>query len=334
MLKPVNYRLVDAHLDLAYNAIEHGWDLELGLKDLKARQKSPYTPSVTLPELQAAGVALAFATLFVDPAKYPTPELAHRAAKAQLDRYRRWQDEGRVRIVQSRAELQSHLSTWEKDRVPGLVLLMEGAEPVRRPEEVAHWAKEGVRILGPAWQDTRYAGGTGGQKGLTEAGRELLKAMEETGLILDLSHLSEAAYFDALEAFSGPVLVSHANYRPLAGGPENRHLSEKQLHALKGRGAVVGVVLYNRFLDPDWERTEPAPPLARVRRHAEAVARVLGWEAVGIGSDMDGGFGAESLPEGILSHKDWPELAPPFGPHAAGVLGENWIRFLKKNLPE
>ena len=334
MLGAVSYRLVDAHLDLAYNAIEHGWDLGLDLPDLKTREKTPYTPSVSLPELQAAGVALAFATLFVDPAKYPDPELAHRAARVQLDRYRRWQDEGRVRIVRSRSELSAHLAAWEKDRVPGLVLLMEGAEPVRRPEEVAFWAGEGVRLLGPAWQDTRYAGGTKGKKGLTEAGRELLSAMEEAGLALDLSHLSEAAYYEALEAFSGPVLVSHANFRPLAGGPENRHLTADQLEALKGRGAVVGIVLYNRFLDPEWERTDPATPRARVQKHAEAVAGVLGWEAVGIGSDMDGGFGAESLPEGILSHKDWAKLAPLFGPHAAGVLGENWIRFLKTNLPE
>jgi len=332
MLGPVKHRLVDAHLDLAYNAIEHGWDLELDLVELRARQRSPYRPSVSLPELKEAGVALAFATLFVDPAKYPTPELAHRAARAQLDRYRRWQDAGRLRLIERRGDLEAHLA--EEDQIPGLVLLMEGAEPVRRPEEAAYWAKEGVRILGPAWQDTRYAGGTKGEKGLTEAGRELLQAMAEAGLILDLSHLSEAAYFEALEAFSGPVLVSHANFRPLAGGPENRHLTEAQLQALKGRDAVVGVVLFNRFLDPAWERTEPATSLSRVRRHAEAVARVLGWEAVGIGSDMDGGFGAESLPEGIQSHRDWPKLAPLFGPHAAGVLGENWIRFLKANLPE
>ncbi len=335
MLGRVDYRLVDAHLDLAYNAIEHGWDLELALPELRTRQRSPYRPSVSLPELQEAGVALAFATLFVDPGRYPDPELAHRAARAQLDRYRRWRDAGRVRLIASRADLEAHLRAWQEDRVPGLVLLMEGAEPVRRPEEVALWAKEGLRLLGPAWQDTRYAGGTRGKKGLTPAGRELLAAMEEAGLALDLSHLSEAAYYEALEAFSGPVLVSHANFRPLAGGPENRHLTEAQLAALKGRRAVVGIVLYNRFLDPGWERTDPATPLARVQRHAEAVARVLGWEAVGIGSDMDGGFGAESLPQGIRSHRDWTKLAPLFGPQAAGVLGENWLRFLRERaLPD
>ncbi len=326
--------LVDAHLDLAYNAIEFGWDLTLPLPALRARERRPYRPSVSLPELATAGVAVAFATLFVDPERYPSPELAHRAALAQLDRYRRWRDEGRVRLIGSRGELRRHLEAWEADRIPGLVLLMEGAEPVRRPEEVAFWAQAGVRLLGPAWKDTRYAGGTGGRAGLSPAGRELLAAMAEAGVALDLAHLSEAAYFEALSAFSGPVLVSHANFRPLAGGPANRHLSRAQLEALAGRGAVVGIVLYNRFLDPAWDREKPAPPLERVLEHLEAVAGILGWEAVGIGSDMDGGFGAESLPAGIRSHKDWPALAPLLGPHAPGVLGENWLRWLFRALPE
>ena len=326
--------LVDAHLDLAYNAIEHGWDLTLPLDVLRTRQKTPYTPSVSLPELKDAGVAVAFATLFVDPAKYESPGEAHRAALAQLDLYRRWRDQGRIRLIESRSALEDHLAAWEEDRVPGLVLLMEGAEPVRRPEEVAFWREAGVRLLGPAWKDTRYAGGTGGRLGLSPAGYELLAAMAEAGIALDLAHLSEAAFFEALAAFPGPVLVSHANYRPLAGGPENRHLNDAQLEALKGRRAVVGIVLYNRFLDPAWERTAPATPRARVRRHAEAVARVLGWEAVGIGSDMDGGFGAESLPAGIRSHKDWPKLAQELGRHAPGVLGGNWLGWLRRTLPE
>jgi len=326
--------LVDAHLDLAYNAVEFGWDLTLPLSALRARARHPYRPSVSLPELAAAGVAVAFATLFADPGRYPSPELAHRAALVQLDRYRRWQDEGRVRILKSQRDLERHLAAWANDRTPGLVLLMEGAEPVRRPEEVAFWARQGVRLLGPAWKDTRYAGGTGGRAGLSPAGRELLAAMAEAGVALDLAHLSEAAFFEALDAFPGPVLVSHANFRPLAGGPENRHLSEAQLEVLKDRGAAVGIVLYNRFLDPGWERGKPAPPLARVLRHLEAVAGILGWEAVGIGSDMDGGFGAESLPAGLGSHRDWRALAPLLGPRAPGVLGENWLRWLFRALPK
>ncbi len=325
--------LVDAHLDLAYNALELNRDLTLPLAELRVRTSKPYPPSVSLPELAEAGVAVAFATLFVDPERYPSPELAHRAALVQLDLYRRWQDEGRVRLIETRKDLKHHLKAWEADRIPGLVLLMEGAEPVRRPEEVAFWAEAGVRLLGPAWKDTRYAGGTGGKAGLSPAGRELLAAMAEAGMALDLAHLSEAAFFEALSAFSGPVLVSHANFRPLAGGPANRHLSLDQLKALKARGTVVGVVLYNRFLDPNWDREKPATPLARVVEHLEALARVLGWEAVGIGSDMDGGFGADALPVGLASHRDWKSLAPLLGTRAEAVLGRNWLRWLSRALP-
>jgi len=326
-------RLVDSHLDLAYNAVEMGLDQTLPLEALRARRTRPYTPSVSLPELRSAGVTLALATVFVSPERYPDPAQAHRAARHQVELYHRWQEAGLLRLIGGREELADHLRRWEEDRLPGVVLLMEGAEPVRRPEEVELWRNLGVRAVAPAWQDTRYAGGTGGTAGLSELGRELLSAMKEAGLALDLSHLSEAAFFEALEAFEGPVMASHSNYRPLAGGPKNRHLTDEQLRSLKDRGAVVGIVLYNRFLDPEWERGDPATPLSRVREHLEAVARVLGWEAVGIGSDMDGGFGAESLPRGIASHRDWKRLEALLGDRAPGVLGENWLTWFRENLP-
>jgi len=326
------YPLVDAHLDLAYNALEHGWDLTLPLDELRRRVPGPYRPTVTLPALAEAGVAVVFATLFVDPSRYPDPSDAARAARRQLGLYRRWEAEGRVRLIENLRDLEAHLAQWPADRLPGLVLLMEGAHPLASPSELSAWFDEGLRVLGPAWKSTRYAGGTGGTSGLSTAGRELLSAMAELGLALDLAHLSEAAYFEALAAFPGPLLVSHANFRPLAGGPENRHLSPAQLHALAGRDVVVGIALYNRFLDPRWQPGGSVPP-ERVAAHASELAAHVGWHRVGIGSDFDGGFGAESTPEGITEPAALRSLEPFLGPNAEAVLGENWLQWLRRHLP-
>ncbi len=323
--------LVDAHLDLAYNARAHGWDLTLPLDELRRRVRGPYRPTVTLPALAEAGVVVAFATLFVDPAAFPSPAAARDEARFQLDYYENLFARGLARPVRSQAELKAHLERWERDRVPGLVLLMEGAEPLRTPDEVQDWHAHGLRLLGPAWKDTRYAGGTGGKKGLTDLGRALLLAMAELGMGLDLAHLAEAAFFEALAIYPGPVLVSHANPRALAHDT-NRHLADAQLGALKPRDAVVGLVLYNRFLDPGW-RPGQHLPLARVAEHAHHLAQHLGWARVGIGSDFDGSFGAEAIPEGLDAPKDLRKLAPLLGDAAPGVLGENWLSWLFRNLP-
>ncbi len=326
--------IVDAHLDLAYGALTHGWDLTLPLETLRQRVHGPYRPTVTLPALGDAGVAVAFATIFVDPERYPGHEEAKQAALAQIERYRRWEAAGHVRIIEDAGMLRAHLEAWSHDQKPGLVLLMEGAEPIESPDELPEWKRLGVRIIGLAWRTTRYAGGTGGHEGLSPLGRDLLAAMANEGLALDLSHLSEAAFFEALEAFAGPVAVSHANPRALGWSPEstvpaNRFLSDAELRALKGRGGVVGVVLYNRFLDPAWTPEKPRPSPSLVARHARAVAETLGWEAVGIGSDFDGGFGADATPEGIESPGDLRALSKVLPEsHAARVLGANWLRWL------
>lgn len=326
--------IVDAHLDLAYGALAHGWDLTLPLETLRQRVQGPYRPTVTLPALRDAGVAVAFATIFVDPERYPGHEEAKQAALAQIERYRRWEAAGHVRIIENAAMLRAHLEAWSRDKTPGLVLLMEGAEPIGSPDELPEWKRRGVRIVGLAWRTTRYAGGTGGEEGLLPLGRDLLAAMASEGVALDLSHLSEAAFFEALEHFPGPVAVSHANPRALAWSPEspvpaNRFLSDAELRALKGRQGVVGVVLYNRFLESTWTPEKPRPSLARVVRHAHFIAEQLGWGSVGIGSDFDGGFGADATPEGIESPLDLRKLSALLPEeHAAGVLGSNWLRWL------
>ncbi|HGY09772.1 MAG TPA: peptidase M19 [Oceanithermus profundus] len=333
--------LVDAHLDLAHNVLDIGLDLTLSLEELRRRHPEGDVPTVTLPALHEAGAALVFATLFAspyhpvhNPEGYRTPDEAHARAWRQLELYRRWHEEGRVRLVTNRAELEGHLMAWESDGVPGLLILMEGADPIRTPSELTFWTDAGVRIVGPAWGGTRYAGGSWGDTGgLSELGRELMAAMqEEPRVALDASHLSERSFWEALERYDGPLLASHANARRFVD--HERHLSDAMIRALGERGGVIGTVFYNAFLVEGWRRGDARPGLEAVVRHMAHVAELIGWEHVGIGSDFDGGFGARETPAPLGRPADLRLLRDELAADTyTGVIGENWLGWLRAWLP-
>jgi membrane dipeptidase len=342
---------IDGHLDLAYNAVALGRDLTLELDDLRARERrTRETAMVTWPELRRADVAVVFGTLFAKPDKPPLAgappasdgaypgyldaEGAHAQASAQLDWYEAAQDAGHARLILDRGDLEQHLAeratTDPAERRIGVVVLMEGADPVRTPAELAAWVGRGVRLLGPAWRATRYCGGTKEPGGLTALGEELIDAMSASALPLDVSHLAEEAFWQALARHRGPVLASHANARAIT--PTDRHLSDAMLDALAERDAVVGLVLGNPFLDPA-ALHEPAG-FDAIARQAAHVAGRIGWTRLAIGSDLDGGFGREETPVGLDRMADFGRLGEAVpAEHRDGVLGGHWLAFLRRALP-
>ena len=334
--------IVDGHLDLAENVTLFGRDLTASLQEQE---------TVSLPELVRGGIAVVMATVTAgfkeddvgtefEPrsALYSTPEEAEAHALEQIALYRRWEDEGRVRVLESGADLEQHLERWRDDRCPGLILLMEGADPIVRLADLADWWAQGLRVIGLTCGDTRYGSGVTGsavreEGGLTEEGIALLGRMAELGFAWDVSHLTEQGIRQGLELGFPRVCASHANPRALAGSP--RHLRDPVIRAIADRGGVVGVVLYNGFLDQSW----PADRSIRVTvetvgRHVRHIAGVGGWACVGIGSDLDGGFGRGETPEEIETVADLHVIGSVVPPEArAGVLGENWLSFLRLALP-
>ncbi len=311
---------VDAHLDLAWNALALGRDLTLPLDRLRALDPHPDTPLVTLESLGEAGVGLVFATLFADPRTGGQADWAQEAWR-QLALYEAWEGAGWVRVLGSRADLLDHIGRWPEDGVLGLVLLMEGAHPLARPEDLEAFRARGVRILSLSWaMGSPYAGGNAEPGPLTPLGRALLEAMAGLGVALDLAHLAEEAFFEALEAYPGPVCATHANARALTPSP--RHLSDAMLRALARRGGVVGLVPYNAFLEAGWRRGMPRLPLEVFLRHKVHVEGILGPKGVGLGTDWDGGFGLEGVPEGLDRHRDLKALGDQ------GFLGGNWLDWL------
>lgn len=343
---------VDGHLDLAFNAVAGGRDLTLELSDLRAQEaKERQEALFTLPELRRGGLGVVFGTIFTMPAHavrppgtdplprsqtYAEPAEARALAVEQLELYESWEDRGLIRILRSRADLSAHLSRREGgDDVPGVVLLMEGADPILDPDDLGWWTARGLRLLGLAWQRTRYSGGTHAPGPLTGPGRELVEAMKAQSLPLDVSHLAEESFWNALELGHDLVLASHSNARALTN--TDRHLSDAMIRAIGERDGVVGLVLGNPFLKDGVTKDSPkeSVTLHDVGAQARHVANLIGWEGVAIGSDFDGGFGVQETPLEIGRGADFVRLGEAVPAEArAGFLGENWLRFLHRALPE
>ncbi len=349
---------VDGHLDLASNVTVHDRDLTRGvLAQRRAEDRSRQELLVTLPELRRGHVGIVFGTLFTLPLDmvrpagappltewqksvcYETPDEAHALAVDQLEIYETWEDDGRIRLLRTQADLQAHVDAWTGgDRTLGVILLMEGADPIRTPDELPWWIDRGLRLLGPAWQRTRYAGGTHAPGPLTNLGTDLVRAMIDHNLPLDASHLAEQSFWDAMALDPTFVFASHSNARALT--PGDRHLTDDMIQEIGDRDGVVGLVLGNSMLrddvDADAPAGDPSDPvtLRDVQRHAEYVADLIGWDRVAIGSDFDGGFGVQETPAEITRGADFAKLAEIAPPEAQdGLLGGNWLRFLRRVLP-
>ncbi len=354
--------LIDAHEDIAWNMLAYGRDYTHSAHEIRRHEQETgsetprYNGQALLgyPDWLRGQVGIVFGTLFVGPARkrgperhvpaYADAEEAHRLYRQELDLYHRLADEhpDQFRLLHTRADLNAHIAEWKQKPADapkpiGIVVLMEGAEGVRTPDELPQWWEGGVRLIGPAWAGNRFCGGTGEPGPLTAEGRALLAAMDDLGFVLDISHMDPPAARQALEAYTGTVIASHAN--PAALLPEtdsNRFLPDDVIDALAARDGVIGIVPFNRFLDATWKPGDPRLPLEKVVEHIDYICQRTGSSRhVAIGSDFDGGFGVESVPLGIDTVADLQKLAPLLAARGytnddiAAIFAHNWLRKIK-----
>lgn len=347
--------IVDAHEDVAYNALHNDRDVRRSVvrtRQLEAAQGGAKccgpltgmseTAMVGLPEQQRGGIGLIFSTIFVEPGEQ---DAMTEDGWAQLRYYRELAADNRgVRLIGTRDELAALVRDWHAAQQPrvrpvGYLPLMEGADPIREPGDLEEWYRAGIRLVGPAWRGTRYAGGTRAPGPLTDLGRALLREMDRLGVMLDMSHMAEQSFWDAMELFSGTVIASHSNSRVYT--PTDRHLSDDMIRAIVERDGVIGTVLSNTFLVAGWTPNDEPVTLEAVFRHIDHVCQLAGSARYcGIGSDFDGGFGVETTPEDFDSVADLGAIAGTLERHGysaedvAGVMGDNWLRLLERALPE
>ncbi|MFL5800462.1 MAG: membrane dipeptidase [Roseiflexaceae bacterium] len=225
-----NLPLVDSHLDLAENVTLFGRDLTLSAAAIRTLEKrTTRQATVSLPDLERGGIAVACATVTAgflaadvgadfEPrsALYHTPEEAEAQALTQIALYETWDKQGRIRLLKSVNDLDHHLQLWHHDRTPGLVMLMEGADPIVHVRDLARWWQRGLRMIGLTFGDTKYGIGVGGgsatfkQGSLTSDGVVLLGQMAELGFIWDISHLAEEGIWQGLDLQFPRVCASHA----------------------------------------------------------------------------------------------------------------------------
>jgi membrane dipeptidase len=195
-----------------------------------------------------------------------------------------------------------------------------------------------VRIVGPAWRASRYCGGTGQPGPLTDLGHELLEVMADFNVILDLSHMAEEAYLDAVERYEGQIIASHSNPRRFC--ESDRHLSDDMIRRLAERDGVMGIVLYNAFLTNGWDKHQRLP-FHIVPDAIDYVCQLTGSAAhVGLGSDFDGGFGVESIPQGLDTTTDLLLISDVLRERGYAeddidaIMHGNMLRKLRQALPE
>jgi membrane dipeptidase len=366
----VNYNpnmtlIIDAHQDLAWNALSFGRDYSRSASGTRAAEQNGPVPAqngdslLGLPDYLQGSVAIIFGTLYASPIRhkfgnwdtqfYKDAKQAHDVYARQVDYYERLADEHhRIKLINTRRDVEEVIASWDTQdpsgpRV-GIVRLMEGADCIREPKEVEWWVERGVRLIGLAWAGTRYAGGTGEPGPLTAEGRELLSEMAGHGLILDLSHSSDESYLQSIEQYEGTVIASHANPRAILKDPPRpeRFLSDDMIRVLAERGGVAGIVPYNRFLKADWrvEDGKAAVTLEHVAVMIDHICQLTGSaDHVGIGSDFDGGFGLQHTPAEIDTVADLQKVGSKLserGYTAADVekvLSGNWLRMLRQGLP-
>ena len=352
--------IADAHLDLAMNAMEWNRDLSQPIDNIRARELGQTDKpdrglgTLSFGEMRRGGVGLCVATQI---ARYVAPgnpmsgwhsqEQAWAMTRAQLAWYRAMEERGHLRQIRDRDGLQQHLSDWQTghtDAPLGYVLSLEGADSLVTLSHLERAYSEGLRAIGPAhYGPGVYAQGTDATGDLGPRGRELLKAMERLGMILDVTHLCDDSLRDALDHFGGRVWASHSNCRTLV--PYNRQLSDDHIRELVGRGAVIGVAFSGWMLVRGWVYGESTPAqhgltLSSVVDHIDHICQLAGSvRHCAIGSDLDGGFGRDQCPVDVSTIADLPLLAVKLAERGysaddvALIMHGNVVRFLSEALP-
>jgi membrane dipeptidase len=350
--------LFDAHLDLGLNAVDWNRDLRMDVADIRVQETlhnmtelGRQTCTVSLAELRKAEIGVCVATVIGrieqainHPLGYTTPEACYAIAHAHLAYYRAMEKGGHLKMLRTKADLSKHVDAHKADPATtplGFILSMECGDPVLDPDNIHEWHQCGLRAIGIThYGPNRYGGGTRSEVGLAAEAIPLLKNIEKLGIALDLTHLSDRAFRQVADYFTGRVLASHQNARKFCDW--QRQFSDEQIKFLIARDGVMGMAFDAIMLQPGWVRgvTKPAVTLERVVDNIDYICQLAGSARhVGIGSDLDGGYGFEQTPADLNTIADLqklPTLLEKRGYPAADIaafMHGNWLRFFGEVLP-
>jgi membrane dipeptidase len=349
---------IDAHLDLSMNAMEWNRNLRSSIIDIREREKNCYDKpdrgkgTVNFVELRKGNIGLVVATQI---ARYVAPENKlpgwHSAEQAwaqtqgQLAWYKAMETAGELVMIKDKIGLEKQLALWNNgasnDTKPiGYMLSLEGADSLVTLDNLHTAYEYGLRAVGPAhYGPGRYANGTDTTGHLNEQGKNLLREMDKLNMILDCTHLCDDAFWDTLKIFTGPVWASHNNCRALVN--HNRQFSDDMIKALIERGAVIGSAFDAWMIVPGWVRGKSLPQqmdctMEKVIDHLDHICQLAGnANHVGLGTDLDGGYGKEQSPYDLDTIADLQKipamlLKRGYSKEAIeNIMHGNWLRLIK-----
>ena len=370
MEKPL---IFDIHLDLSMNAMQWNRDLRWSLERIR-RWEGQMTDhvdrgnnTVCFPEMHKGNVGLCVATLLGRHSPYfhklpglSSPEQAWAQTQGQLAWYRVMTELGEMTPITNVAELDAHVELWkssppcddgtayvvESKKQPGklpigFVLSLEGADSIVMLDYLERSYNNGLRALGPAhYGPGRYADGTDSAGPLHPTGKELLKEMQRLGIILDVTHLCDQTFWDALDVYEGPLWASHQNCRTLA--PWNRQFADDQIKAVVERDGLLGMAFDAIMMVPGWRYLKSKPEdfqlkIERICDHVDHICQLAGSARhVCIGTDLDGGYGTEQTPMDLNSIADLQTLPGLFLARGyseddiEGFMHRNAVDFLRR----
>ncbi len=346
----------DAHLDLSMNALEWNRDLTQTVAVIRKREKGQTDKkdrgrgTVALPDMRRGKVGICVATQiarYVKPTNnlqgWHSPEQAWAQTQGQLAWYRAMEERGEMVQITDAAGLNRHADIWTDNPAAtapiGYILSLEGADSILTPASLEKSYSQGLRAIGLShYGPGTYAQGTAHTGGLGPRGKELLSEIDRLGIILDVTHLCDDSFWEVLDNFQGHVWASHNNCRALV--PNDRQFSDEQIKALVDRGAVIGGVLDAWMLVSGWQRGETTPESSGVKLehlldHMDHICQLTGSaNHIGIGTDLDGGYGLEQSPgdlDTIADLQRLPDMLAARGyssEDVARVMHGNFIRFL------
>lgn len=359
MVSPMRAPLIfDCHLDLSLNALEYNRDLRLPVEEIRRREagmtdlKGRAHGTTAFPEMRAARMGLCVATQLAGcmvgarpMANWMSPQQAWAQTQGQLAWYRAMEEEGQLRQIKNLADFDAAVALWESDAPDEekpicYILSLEGADSIRSVGHLEQAWEQGLRAMGPAHYGVcRYALGHDQVGGLAPVGKELLLEMDRLGIILDVTHLSDGCFWDALEVFQGTLWASHSNCRSLV--PDPRQFSDEQLKAIIERGGVIGAALDAWMMIPGWVRGKTTPESSGLKLevivdHIDHICQLAGnARHAGIGTDLDGGYGTEQTPQVVNTIADVARIAGMLADRGysegdvEGIMSGNYINLIR-----
>lgn len=310
--------IVDAHCDTLLNTLA-------SKRDLAKRSQQGH---IDLPRLQEGGVTCQFFAMYIEPQFKPAR--AARRALQLLDEFdRQLALAGDLVLAKS---VQDIYDAKHQGRVAAL-LSIEGGEAVEGDLALLRiFYRLGVRAMGLTWNERNdIADGVaeeGAKGGLSEFGRAVVQEMNRLGMLVDVSHLSEASFWSVMEHTGAPPIASHSNARSLAN--HRRNLTDDQIRALGKLGGVIGVVFAPYFVESQGKAS-----LAGLVDHIDHLAAVGGIDCVGLGSDFDG-YGVSSQHTGVMDDvSQFPLITEELvrrgytSEQVLKVLGGNFLRVIQ-----